>query len=91
MLNRWTAGYDSETEIDTAIGHLERLGRPQGWRTATRNFGPKPITILKGIPRSSKVKVAVNETEDPTVVKQLLRDFVDQVEEREAKRISAQG
>ena len=32
--------------------------------------------------------MAVNETEDPTVVKQLLRDFVDQVEEREAKELA---
>ncbi|WP_315025946.1 tRNA dihydrouridine synthase DusB [Abiotrophia defectiva] len=75
-------------KIDTAIDHLERLVDLKGDRTATREFRTQAHYYLKGIPRSSKVKVAVNETEDPTVVKQLLRDFVDQVEEREAKELA---
>lgn len=72
-------------KIDTAIDHLNRLIDLKGERTATREFRTQAHYYLKGIPRSSKVKVAINETEDPQVVKQMLTDFVEQVEEREAK------
>ncbi|MCW6652655.1 tRNA dihydrouridine synthase DusB [Aerococcaceae bacterium NML210727] len=72
-------------KIDTAIDHLGRLVDLKGERTAAREFRTQAHYYLKGIPRSSKVKVAVNETEDPKEVVRLLTEFVDQVEEREAK------
>lgn len=72
-------------KIDTAIDHLGRLVDLKGERTAAREFRTQAHYYLKGIPRSSKVKVAVNETENPKEVVRLLTEFVDQVEEREAK------
>lgn len=72
-------------KIDTAIDHLERLVDLKGDRTATREFRTQAHYYLKGIPRSSKVKVAINDTEDPNEVKRLFLEFVDQVEEREAR------
>lgn len=72
-------------KIDTAIDHLERLVALKGERTATREFRTQAHYYLKGIPRSSKVKVAINETEDPKVVTQMLSDFVDLTEERMAQ------
>lgn len=72
-------------KIDIAIDHLGRLVDLKGERTAAREFRTQAHYYLKGIPRSSKVKVAVNETEDPKEVVRLLNEFVDQVEEREAK------
>ena len=74
-------------KIETAIGHLEHLVDLKGPVTATKEFRTQAHYYLKGTPRSSKVKVAVNETEDPKKVIQILNDFVDQVEEQDAKRL----
>lgn len=73
-------------KMDIAVDHLRRLVDLKGPVTATKEFRAQAHYYLKGIPRSSKVKVAINETEDPQAVIQLLYDFVDQVEEREASR-----
>lgn len=73
-------------KMDIAVDHLRRLVDLKGPVTATKEFRAQAHYYLKGIPRSSKVKVAVNETEDPQAVIQLLYDFVDQVEKREASR-----
>lgn len=73
-------------KMDIAVDHLRRLVDLKGPVTATKEFRAQAHYYLKGIPRSSKVKVAVNETEDPQAVIQLLYDFVDQMEEREASR-----
>ncbi len=60
---------------------------PKGDRLQRENFDPV-YYYLKGIPRSSKVKVGVNETEDPPYCEATSRDFVDQVEERESKELA---
>lgn len=75
----------SREKINTAIDHLERLVNLKGDRTATREFRMQAHYYLKGIPRSSKVKVAVNETEESKEVIRLLLEFADLTEEREAK------
>lgn len=73
-------------KIDTAIDHLERLVDLKGDRPATREFRSQAHYYLKGIPRSSKVKVAINETEESQVVKQMLREFVEIAERHEEKQ-----
>ena len=70
-------------KIDTAIDHLNRLVDLKGDRPATREFRSQAHYYLKGIPRSSKVKVAINETEESKVVIQMLLDFADVAEANE--------
>ncbi|MBK0347451.1 tRNA dihydrouridine synthase DusB [Aerococcaceae bacterium zg-ZJ1578] len=73
-------------KIDTAIDHLNRLVELKGDRPATREFRTQAHYYLKGIPRASKVKVAINETEESAVVKQMLLEFADLAEMHEEKQ-----
>lgn len=75
-------------KIDVAIEHLNRLVKLKGDREATREFRSQAHYYLKGIPRSSKVKVAINETESSERVIQMLNDFADKASQDEAKRLS---
>lgn len=77
---------NAREKIDTAIDHLDRLVALKGDRTATKEFRSQAHYYLKGIPRSSKVKVAINETEESDTVKKLLLDFVEVAEMHEAKQ-----
>lgn len=74
-------------KIDVAIEHLHRLVALKGDREATREFRTQAHYYLKGIPRSSKVKVAINETESSEVVIAMLNEFADQAEEAADKRL----
>lgn len=65
----------AQEKIDTAIDHLNRLVDLKGDRTATREFRSQAHYYLKGIPRSSKVKVAINETEQSAEVIRMLSEF----------------
>ncbi|MBF6978861.1 tRNA dihydrouridine synthase DusB [Aerococcaceae bacterium zg-BR22] len=73
-------------KIDTAIDHLDRLVELKGDHPATREFRTQAHYYLKGIPRASKVKVAINETEESAVVKQMLLDFADIAQMHEVKQ-----
>ncbi len=73
-------------KIDIAIEHLNRLVDLKGDAPATREFRSQAHYYLKGIPRSSKVKVAINETESSEVVIQMLNDFAVQAMEAELKK-----
>lgn len=77
---------NAREKINTAIDHLERLVALKGDRTATKEFRSQAHYYLKGIPRSSKVKVAINETEESATVKKLLLDFVEIAEMHEEKQ-----
>lgn len=77
---------NAREKIDTAIDHLDRLVALKGDRTATKEFRSQAHYYLKGIPRSSKVKVAINETEESDIVKKLLLDFVEVAEMHEEKQ-----
>ena len=77
---------NAREKIDTAIDHLDRLVALKGDRTATKEFRSQAHYYLKGIPRSSKVKVAINETEESDTVKKLLLDFVEVAEMHEEKQ-----
>lgn len=65
----------AQEKIDTAIDHLNRLVDLKGDRVATREFRSQAHYYLKGIPRSSKVKVAINETESSKEVTRMLLEF----------------
>ena len=73
-------------KMDVAIDHLIRLVNLKGDREATREFRTQAHYYLKGIPRSSKVKVAINETESSDRVIELLNEFAEQATINEAKR-----
>ena len=73
-------------KIDIAIEHLRRLVDLKGDQTATKEFRSQAHYYLKGIPRSSKVKQAVNEYTSSTDVIQLLDEFADLATEHELKK-----
>ncbi|MGX7092065.1 tRNA dihydrouridine synthase DusB [Hutsoniella sourekii] len=65
-------------KIDIAIDHLNRLVDLKGSQPATREFRNQAHYYVKGIPKAAKIKEAVNHTEDPEEVKQMLDQFADQ-------------
>ena len=73
-------------KIDIAIEHLNRLVSLKGDAPATREFRAQAHYYLKGIPRSSKVKVAINETESSVKVIEMLNNFADLAMEAELKK-----
>lgn len=75
---------NARQKIDTAIEHFHRLIDLKGEYTANKEFRNQAHYYLKGIPRSSKVKVAINELDDPYAVINLLDTFADQAMEQEA-------
>lgn len=78
---------NAQEKIDTAIDHLSRLVDLKGDKPATKEFRSQAHYYLKGIPRSSKVKVAINETESSQEVIRMLTEFakVATQHEQEAK------
>lgn len=69
-------------KIDTAIDHLHRLIGLKGELVANREFRTQAHYYLKGIPRSSKIKVQINEYEDPYQVIQILDQFANEAMEQ---------
>lgn len=70
-------------KIATAKLHLERLINLKGEKIACREFRQHASYYLKGISRSAKVKVAINQTEEKQVIVDLLDEFVEKSETRE--------
>lgn len=74
-------------KITTAKVHFERLVQLKGPELATREFRQHAAYYLKGIPRSAKAKVAVNQTTDPDEMIGILEDFAEQAEMIVQKRM----
>jgi len=70
-------------KIATAKLHFERLIDLKGEMVACREFRQHASYYLKGIPRSAKTKVAINQTEEKQVVLDLLDQLVEKTEARE--------
>lgn len=68
-------------KIDIAIDHFGRLIELKGEYTANKEFRSQAHYYLKGIPRSSKVKVQINECNQPAEVIDLLNQFADRAME----------
>jgi tRNA-dihydrouridine synthase len=55
----------------------------KGETIACREFRQHASYYLKGIPRSAKAKLAINQTEDKQVIADLLDQLVEKTEARE--------
>lgn len=76
-------GEPTPTEkIATAKVHFQRLVELKGETIASREFRQHAAYYLKGIPKASKVKVAINQAEDQATVVRILDEFAQQAEER---------
>lgn len=73
-------------KIETAKLHLERLVDLKGANIAAREFRKHASYYIKGIPRSAKTKVAINQSANPMEIVKLLDRFVLETEERELKK-----
>lgn len=73
-------------KMETAVEHLNRLIRLKGEQTAAREFRKQAAYYLKGFPGAAKVKVAVNELEDPEEQIQLLRQSALLAEEKQREK-----
>ena len=73
-------------KMETAVEHLNRLIRLKGEQTAAREFRKQAAYYLKGFPGAAKVKVAVNELEDPEEQIQLLRQSALLAEEKQGEK-----
>lgn len=69
-------------KIETAVDHLHRLVKLKGENVAAREFRKQAAYYLKGFPGSAKVKVAINECEDPEEQIKLMREAAERAEER---------
>ena len=67
-------------KMDTAKIHLDRLIALKGEKLACREFRQHAAYYLKGIPRASRTKVAINKAETKEEMIQIMDDFVLQVE-----------
>lgn len=63
-------------KIDIAKKHLDRLATLKGESIATKEFRKLAAYYLKGIPRATKTKVAINEATTILQIHQLLDQFV---------------
>ena len=72
-------------KIEIARLHLDRLVNLKGEKVATKEFRKLAGYYLKGIPRASKTKVAINEAETAQEVHTLLSNFVQEHLAREEK------
>lgn len=69
-------------KITTAKLHLKRLINLKGEKIGCREFRQHAAYYLKGIPRASRTKVAINQAETQSEMEQILDDFLQTVEER---------
>lgn len=67
-------------KIETAKLHLDRLIALKGEKLACREFRQHAAYYLKGIPRASRTKVAINQAETRQQMVDIMDDFVLQVE-----------
>ena len=74
-------------KIDIAKLHLQRLVDLKGEAVAAREFRQHAHYYLKGIPRASQTKHAVNEATTQAAVVTLLDQLLEAVEERELARL----
>lgn len=79
-------GQSPTERMETAVNHLQRLVKLKGESTAAREFRKQASYYLKGFPGAAKVKVAINEMEDPEEQIKELRQAAERAEERLLKR-----
>lgn len=63
-------------KLETAKLHLERLVKLHGEHLATLEFRSQASYYLKGAKGAAKIKVAVNQAENPEQVNQIFDDFI---------------
>ena len=76
----------SREKITTAKLHLQRLINLKGEKIGCREFRQHAAYYLKGIPRASRTKVAINQAETQSEMNAILDDFLTAVEERLAAK-----
>lgn len=67
-------------KITTSLVHLDRLIALKGEKVACREFRQHAPYYLKGIPRTAKVKAAINHAEDRETVGTILATFLEKAE-----------
>lgn len=73
-------------KIETAKLHLVRLANLKGEKVATREFRQHAAYYLKGIPRATKTKLAINQTDSPDEIIVLLDELVAKVANMPSRR-----
>ena len=74
-------------KIDIAKTHLDRLANLKGESVATKEFRKLAAYYLKGIPRATKTKVAINESTTVSQVNEILDQFVQEHLERVERQL----
>ena len=74
-------------KIDIAKTHLDRLVNLKGESVATKEFRKLAAYYLKGIPRATKTKVAINESTTVSQVNEILDQFVQEHLERVERQL----
>lgn len=73
-------------KLAVATKHLDRLIQLKGEKLACLEFRGHAAYYLKGIPRSSKTKVAINETKTKTEVLNLFDELIEKLEKRSPRK-----
>lgn len=73
-------------KIETAKLHLVRLANLKGEKVAAREFRQHTAYYLKGIPRATKTKLAINQTDSPDEIIVLLDELVAKVANMPSRR-----
>lgn len=73
-------------KIETAKLHLVRLANLKGEKVAAREFRQHAAYYLKGIPRATKTKLAINQTDSPDEIIVLLDELVAKVANMPSRR-----
>lgn len=73
-------------KIETAKLHLVRLANLKGEKVAAREFRQHAAYYLKGIPRATKTKLAINQTDSPDEIMVLLDELVAKVANMPSRR-----
>ena len=74
-------------KIEIAKTHLDRLANLKGESVATKEFRKLAAYYLKGIPRATKTKVAINESTTISQVNEILDQFVQEHLERVERQL----
>ena len=74
-------------KIEIAKTHLDRLANLKGESVATKEFRKLAAYYLKGIPRATKTKVAINESTTVSQVNEILDQFVQEHLERVERQL----
>ena len=73
-------------KIETAKLHLVRLANLKGEKVAAREFRQHAAYYLKGIPRATKTKLSINQTDSPDEIIVLLDELVAKVANMPSRR-----